>query len=148
MTGTAMTEAPEFFDIYKMNVVAIPTNVAVQRIDDDDEFYKTMAEKFAAITKEIKEKQAKRASRSWSAPCLSKSQRCSPNISSKAGVKHSVLNARFHETEAHIVAQAGRVGAVTVATNMAGRGTDIQLGGNLEFRMQDEFPDLCRHARV
>jgi len=141
MTGTAMTEAPEFFDIYKMNVVAIPTNVAVQRIDDDDEFYKTMAEKFAAITKEIKEKQAKGQPVLVGTVSIEKSEMLSEYFQ-QAGVKHSVLNARFHETEAHIVAQAGRVGAVTVATNMAGRGTDIQLGGNLEFRMQDEFPDL------
>ncbi len=141
MTGTAMTEAPEFFDIYKMNVVAIPTNVPVQRVDDDDEFYKTMPEKFAAITKEIKERQAKGQPVLVGTVSIEKSEMLSEYFQ-QAGVKHSVLNARFHETEAHIVAQAGRVGAVTVATNMAGRGTDIQLGGNLEFRMQDEHPDL------
>ena len=82
------------------------------------------------------------ASRCWSAPSRSRSRKCCRNISTRKGIKHSVLNARFHEQEAHIVAQAGRMGAVTIATNMAGRGTDIQLGGNLEFRMQDEFPDL------
>jgi preprotein translocase subunit SecA len=141
MTGTAMTEAPEFFDIYKMNVVAIPTNVPVQRVDNDDEFYKTMIEKFGAITKEVKEKQAKGQPVLVGTVSIEKSEMLS-EFFDKEGVKHSVLNARFHETEAHIVAQAGRVGAITIATNMAGRGTDIQLGGNLEFRMQDEFPEL------
>ncbi|HEY7005471.1 MAG TPA: preprotein translocase subunit SecA [Sphingomicrobium sp.] len=141
MTGTAMTEAPEFFDIYKMNVVAIPTNVPVQRIDEDDVFYKTMPEKFAAITKELKEKQELGQPVLVGTISIEKSEMLSEYLQ-KSGIKHSVLNARFHEQEAHIVAQAGRIGAVTIATNMAGRGTDIQLGGNLEFRMQDEFPDL------
>jgi preprotein translocase subunit SecA len=140
MTGTAMTEAPEFFDIYKMNVVAIPTNVPVQRADEDDEFYKTMPEKFAAITKEIREKQAKGQPVLVGTISIEKSEMLSEYFE-KAGVKHSVLNARFHEQEAHIVAQAGRVGAVTIATNMAGRGTDIQLGGNVEFRIRDELGD-------
>jgi preprotein translocase subunit SecA len=141
MTGTAMTEAPEFFDIYKMNVVAIPTNVPVQRIDEDDVFYKTMTEKFAAITQELKEKQELGQPVLVGTVSIEKSEMLSEYLE-KEGVKHAVLNARFHEQEAHIVAQAGRVGAITIATNMAGRGTDIQLGGNLEFRMQDEFPDL------
>jgi len=141
MTGTAMTEAPEFFDIYKMNVVAIPTNVPVQRIDEDDEFYKTMTEKFAAIAKELKVKQELGQPVLVGTVSIEKSEMLSEYLE-KEGVKHSVLNARFHEQEAHIVAQAGRMGAVTIATNMAGRGTDIQLGGNLEFRMQDEHSDL------
>jgi preprotein translocase subunit SecA len=141
MTGTAMTEAPEFFDIYKMNVVAIPTNVPVQRIDEDDEFYKSMPEKFAAITKELKEKQKIGQPVLVGTVSIEKSEMLSEYLQ-KEGIKHSVLNARFHEQEAHIVAQAGRIGAITIATNMAGRGTDIQLGGNLEFRMLDEFPDL------
>jgi preprotein translocase subunit SecA len=141
MTGTAMTEAPEFFDIYKMNVVAIPTNVPVQRVDEDDEFYKTMPEKFAAITKELKEKQKIGQPVLVGTVSIEKSEMLSEYLQ-KEGIKHSVLNARFHEQEAHIVAQAGRIGAITIATNMAGRGTDIQLGGNLEFRMQDEYPDL------
>jgi preprotein translocase subunit SecA len=141
MTGTAMTEAPEFFDIYKMNVVAIPTNVSVRRIDEDDEFYKSMPEKFAAIAKEIKTKQELGQPVLVGTVSIEKSEMLSEFLH-KEGIRHSVLNARFHEQEAHIVAQAGRMGAVTIATNMAGRGTDIQLGGNLEFRMQDEHPDL------
>jgi len=141
MTGTAMTEAPEFFDIYKMNVVAIPTNVPVQRVDEDDEFYKTMPEKFAAITKELQEKQKIGQPVLVGTVSIEKSEMLSEYLE-KEGIKHSVLNARFHEQEAHIVAQAGRIGAITIATNMAGRGTDIQLGGNLDFRMLDEFPEL------
>src|SRR4051812_19003360 len=141
MTGTAMTEAPEFFDIYKMNVVAIPTNVAVQRQDEDDEFYKSMPEKFAAITKEIEDKQAKGQPVLVGTVSIEKSEMLSEYFKN-AGIKHSVLNARFHEQEAHIVAQAGRPGAVTIATNMAGRGTDIQLGGNVDFRTADELSHL------
>src|SRR3954447_6217470 len=143
MTGTAMTEAPEFFDIYKMNVVAIPTNVPVLRQDDDDEFYKTMTEKFAAIAKELKVKQELGQPVLVGTISIEKSEMLSEYLQ-KEGIKHAVLNARFHEQEAHIVAQAGRIGAVTIATNMAGRGTDIQLGGNLEFRMLDEFPELVQ----
>jgi preprotein translocase subunit SecA len=143
MTGTAMTEAPEFFDIYKMNVVSIPTNVPVCRIDEDDVFYKSLPEKFAAIAEELKTKQELGQPVLVGTVSIEKSEMLSEHLD-KEGVKHSVLNARFHEQEAHIVAQAGRMGAVTIATNMAGRGTDIQLGGNLEFRMQDEFRDLVQ----
>jgi preprotein translocase subunit SecA len=141
MTGTAATEAPEFFDIYKMNVVTIPTNVAVRRIDEDDEFYKNITDKFAAIAKEIRQRQEKGQPVLVGTVSIEKSEMLSEYLQ-REGIKHSVLNARFHEQEAHIVAQAGRLGAVTIATNMAGRGTDIQLGGNLEFRMRDENPDL------
>ncbi len=106
--------------------------------DDDDVFYKTMPEKFAAITAELKIKQELGQPVLVGTVSIEKSEMLSEYLH-KEGVPHSVLNARFHEQEAHIVAQAGRVGAVTIATNMAGRGTDIQLGGNLEFRMHDEF---------
>jgi preprotein translocase subunit SecA len=124
-----------------MNVVSIPTNVPVQRKDEDDVFYKSMPEKFAAIAEELKTKQELGQPVLVGTVSIEKSEVLSEYLQ-RQGVKHSVLNARFHEQEAHIVAQAGRIGAVTIATNMAGRGTDIQLGGNLEFRMRDEFPDL------
>ncbi len=143
MTGTAMTEAPEFFDIYKMNVVAIPTNMPVLRIDEDDVFYKTMQEKFGAIADEINAKQEQGQPVLVGTVSIEKSEMLSEFLQQR-GIKHSVLNARFHEQEAHIVAQAGRLRAVTIATNMAGRGTDIQLGGNLEFRMLDEHPELVQ----
>jgi preprotein translocase subunit SecA len=141
MTGTASTEAPEFFDIYKMNVVTIPTNVPVQRIDDEDEFYKNIHDKFGAIAKEIQARQEMGQPVLVGTVSIEKSEMLGEHLE-KEGLRHSVLNARFHESEAHIVAQAGRIGAVTIATNMAGRGTDIQLGGNLEFRMLDEHPEL------
>jgi preprotein translocase subunit SecA len=141
MTGTAATEAPEFFDIYKMNVVTIPTNVPVQRIDDDDEFYKNTHDKFGAIAKLIREKNEIGQPVLVGTVSIEKSELLSEFLNAE-GVKHSVLNARFHEMEAHIVAQAGRLGAVTIATNMAGRGTDIKLGGNLEFRSEDELRGL------
>jgi preprotein translocase subunit SecA len=138
MTGTAATEAAEFFDIYKMNVVTIPTNLPVQRIDEDDEFYKNMTDKFAAISKAIKEKQELGQPVLVGTVSIEKSELLSEYLK-REGVRHEVLNARYHEQEAHIVAQAGRLKAVTIATNMAGRGTDIQLGGNAEFRIQDEL---------
>jgi len=141
MTGTALTEAPEFFDIYRMNVVSIPTNVDVKRIDEDDEFYKNITDKFGAIAKEIRARQEIGQPVLVGTVSIEKSEMLSEFLE-KEQIRHSVLNARFHESEAHIVAQAGRMGAVTIATNMAGRGTDIQLGGNLDFRMLDEFPDL------
>jgi preprotein translocase subunit SecA len=141
MTGTALTEAPEFFDIYKMNVVSIPTNVAVQRTDDDDEFYKNITDKFAAIATEIKARQDKGQPVLVGTVSIEKSEMLSEYLE-KEGIRHEVLNARFHEKEAHIVAQAGALGAVTIATNMAGRGTDIQLGGNIDFRIEDELSEM------
>ena len=141
MTGTAATEAAEFYDIYKMNVVSIPTNVPVKRVDEEDEFYKDTQDKFRAIAKKIREHAAMGQPVLVGTVSIEKSELLSEFLVQE-GVDHKVLNARFHEMEAHIVAQAGRQSAVTIATNMAGRGTDIQLGGNLEFRMLDEHPEL------
>ncbi len=141
MTGTAATEAAEFYEIYKMNVVTIPTNVPVLRIDEDDEFYKNTQDKFKAIAKAIAEKNEIGQPVLVGTVSIEKSELLSQFLKDE-GVEHAVLNARFHESEAHIVAQAGRMGAVTIATNMAGRGTDIQLGGNVEFRTEDELKDL------
>jgi preprotein translocase subunit SecA len=142
MTGTAATEAGEFYEIYKLNVVEIPTNVQVMRIDEDDQFYKNTQDKFGAIAKTIKEANDRGQPVLVGTVSIEKSELLSEFLE-KEGVVHSVLNARFHESEAHIVAQAGRLGSVTIATNMAGRGTDIQLGGNYEFRLEDELRDIA-----
>jgi preprotein translocase subunit SecA len=141
MTGTAATEAGEFHDIYKLNVVTIPTNLPVQRIDEDDQFYKNIKDKFAAIAKAIEEHSGRGQPVLVGTVSIEKSELLSQYLR-QLNVPHNVLNARFHEQEAHIVAQAGRIGSVTIATNMAGRGTDIQLGGNVEFRIDDELKDL------
>lgn len=141
MTGTAATEAAEFHQIYKMNVVTIPTNLPVQRIDNDDEFYKSIQDKFIAIARAIKVQAEQGQPVLVGTVSIEKSEMLSEYLQQE-NVPHAVLNARFHEQEAHIVAQAGRLGAVTIATNMAGRGTDIQLGGNVEFRVDDELKDM------
>ena len=141
MTGTAATEATEFYEIYKMNVVTIPTNKPVQRVDEEDTFYKNQEDKFRGIARTIKEHQQKGQPVLVGTVSIEKSEMLSDFLTQE-GVEHAVLNARFHEMEAHIVAQAGRKGAVTIATNMAGRGTDIKLGGNLEMRVEDELRDM------
>ncbi|MES2156733.1 MAG: preprotein translocase subunit SecA [Pseudomonadota bacterium] len=142
MTGTASTEATEFYEIYKMNVVTIPTNKPVQRVDEQDSFYKNIEDKFRGIAKTIKEHAEKGQPVLVGTVSIEKSEMLSEFLNQE-GVPHAVLNARFHESEAHIVAQAGRKGVVTIATNMAGRGTDIQLGGNLELRVEDELRDVA-----
>lgn len=137
MTGTAMTEEHEFVEIYGLEVTNIPTNVPSKRIDEDDEIYRTSKEKNNAILELIKEVTATKQPVLVGTVSIEKSDELS-QLLKKNGVKHSVLNARFHEQEAQIIAQAGRPGAVTIATNMAGRGTDIQLGGNYEMMLADE----------
>ncbi|QYE34943.1 preprotein translocase subunit SecA [Polymorphobacter sp. PAMC 29334] len=147
MTGTAATEAAEFFDIYKLNVVEIPTNLPVQRKDVDDEFYKNAEEKFKAIVKTIREAKERGQPILVGTVSIEKSELLSEFLK-KEQVEHVVLNARYHEQEAHIVEQAGRIGAVTIATNMAGRGTDIQLGGNYEARYIRELDGVEGDERV
>ena len=134
MTGTAATEAEEFREIYGLGVVEVPTNRPIARKDEDDAVYRTAREKYDAIVETIKEANAKGQPILVGTTSIEKSEFLS-GLLTKAGVKHNVLNARQHEQEAQIVADAGKLGAVTIATNMAGRGTDIKLGGNLEFKV-------------
>jgi preprotein translocase subunit SecA len=140
MTGTAATEATEFHDTYKMDVVAIPTNRAIARKDIDDEVYRTAAEKNAAALVQIEDCYKRRQPILVGTVSIEKSEELSDLLKAK-NIPHQVLNARYHEQEAYIVAQAGVPGAVTIATNMAGRGTDIQLGGNIDMRMHHECPE-------
>jgi len=141
MTGTAATEASEFMDIYKLDVLDIPTNVTVRRKDEDDEVYRTAREKYDAIIETIKDARARGQPVLVGTTSIEKSELLSASLK-KANVTHNVLNARYHEQEAQIIAQAGVAGAVTIATNMAGRGTDIKLGGNLEMRVAAELASV------
>ena len=137
MTGTALTEASEFADIYKLEVVDLPTNRPVRRIDEDDVVYRTAKAKYAEIIKEVRAANAKGQPILLGTASIEKSELLSHLLTAQR-IPHKVLNARHHEQEAFIVAEAGVPGAVTVATNMAGRGTDIQLGGNYEMRLEQE----------
>ena len=134
MTGTAETEAEEFAEIYGLGVVVVPTNVPVARVDEDDQVYRSALEKYQAMIEKVKEANAIGQPVLVGTTSIEKSEMLSQMLT-EAGIKHNVLNARQHEQEAQIVAQAGRIGAVTIATNMAGRGTDIQLGGNVELKV-------------
>ena len=170
MTGTAATEADELFDIYKLEVVEIPTNVPVARLDEDDEVYRTQGEKYAAILAEIERANARMQPVLVGTASIEKSEVLAEflrkngykqiDFGSESGMEKlyaaaragkpaklfAVLNARFHEQEAYIVAEAGVPGAITIATNMAGRGTDIKLGGSLEMRIQQETADITDEA--
>ncbi|HEX3993542.1 MAG TPA: preprotein translocase subunit SecA [Acetobacteraceae bacterium] len=147
MTGTAMTEADEFAEIYKLDVVEIPTNVPVTRKDEDDEVYRTAAEKYEAVALLIADARAKGQPVLVGTTSIEKSETIS-DLLKKKKVPHSVLNARFHEQEAEIVSQAGAPGAVVIATNMAGRGTDIKLGGNLDVRLKKELSGIHDEAEL
>ncbi|HMM08621.1 MAG TPA: preprotein translocase subunit SecA [Paracoccus solventivorans] len=153
MTGTAATEAEEFAEIYKLGVVEVPTNRPIQRVDEHDRVYRTATEKYAAVIEAIKEAHSRNQPLLVGTTSIEKSEMLSDMLSAE-GIPHNVLNARQHEQEAYIVAEAGKPGAVTIATNMAGRGTDIQLGGNVEMKVMqalaanpDANPDELR-ARI
>jgi len=136
MTGTALTEADEFHEIYGLGVVEVPTNRAVARADEDDQVYRTAGEKYNAVVDAIKVAHEKKQPVLVGTTSIEKSELLSELLTA-AGITHNVLNARQHEQEAKIVADAGKLGAVTIATNMAGRGTDIKLGGNVEFTIME-----------
>ncbi|WP_313194697.1 preprotein translocase subunit SecA [Shinella zoogloeoides] len=142
MTGTASTEAEEFGNIYGLEVVEVPTNLPIQRLDEDDEVYRTAEEKYKAIIEEIKASREKGQPVLVGTTSIEKSELLA-ELLKKSGFKDfQVLNARYHEQEAYIVSQAGVPGAVTIATNMAGRGTDIQLGGNVDMRLERELAEM------
>ncbi len=151
MTGTAKTEEAEFQEIYKLDVIEIPTNKPMIRVDNNDVIYKNEKVKFKAVVEEVKESHAKGQPVLIGTVSIEKSERLSKMLSD-AGIKHEVLNAKQHEKEAEIIAQAGKYGAVTIATNMAGRGTDIMLGGNSEYlakqqlRMEKYTPEQVEEA--
>ncbi|MBM3733390.1 MAG: preprotein translocase subunit SecA [Acidimicrobiia bacterium] len=146
MTGTAMTEAGEFSEIYKLEVIEIPTNVPCVRQDHDDEVYRTADEKYNAIIALIEDCRARKQPVLVGTVSIEKSEHLS-QLLKKRNIPHQVLNARYHEQEAYIVAQAGVPGTVTIATNMAGRGTDIQLGGNVDMRLKQELADIADDAK-
>ncbi len=142
MTGTAATEAEEFGNIYGLEVTEVPTNMPVIRVDEDDEVYRTVEEKFRAIVREIREANAKGQPTLVGTTSIEKSEQLAERLRKDGFHDFEVLNARHHEREAAIVAQAGKPGAITIATNMAGRGTDIQLGGNADMRIAEELADM------
>jgi preprotein translocase subunit SecA len=146
MTGTAMTEADEFAEIYKLEVIEIPTNVSVIRNDEHDEVYRTAEEKYEAVAKLIDEARQREQPVLVGTTSIEKSEIISELLKKKR-VPHAVLNARYHEQESEIVAQAGAPGTVTIATNMAGRGTDIKLGGNLEMRLRKDLDGVTDEAK-
>ena len=153
MTGTAMTEEAEFEEIYNLDVVAIPTNKPMVRKDENDVIYKNENAKFRAIVEQIKESHKKGQPILVGTVSIEKSEKLS-NLLKKAGIPHEVLNAKYHEKEAEIIAQAGKLNAVTISTNMAGRGTDIMLGGNSEYLAKEEMrklrvsPELIEEANT
>jgi preprotein translocase subunit SecA len=146
MTGTALTEADEFMDIYGLDVIEVPTNTPIARLDEDDAIYRTAEEKFSAVAELVMECQKIGQPVLVGTTSIDKSEDLSAALK-KRKIKHNVLNARYHEQEAQIISLAGVPGAVTIATNMAGRGTDIQLGGNVEMRLAIDLEGLEGDAR-
>mgnify|MGYP003323719071 FL=1 len=140
MTGTALTEAEEFYDIYKLNVLSIPTNKQMIRKDNNDQIFRTEEEKNYAIFNKVKECQSKGQPVLVGTTSIEKSEKIS-KVLLENNIQHNVLNAKHHEKEAKIIAEAGKVSMVTIATNMAGRGTDIQLGGNKNFTIDNTSPN-------
>ena len=146
MTGTALTEAEEFYDIYKLNVVSIPTNKNMLRKDFNDQIFRTEREKYNAITNKIIECNNKGQPVLVGTTSIEKSEKISKFLQEKK-INHNVLNAKQHDKEAKIIAEAGKTGAVTIATNMAGRGTDIKLGGNKDFIENGVNNDLQEYKK-